>query len=197
MNPKNSEAALTFDVGRHGSFLATRDSGAETRYELEARVRQAAPVAMLRSAFHGGEALTYSFAEELIGSVYVQLAAGDVQADGVELVGLNEETRDAVTVCLERRKRLAVDGDEQVLVGDATVLAETYDIVRRLEEFRATEVADALGISVPNANNRLKRLVEAGAIRRDRSTGPEHGGKEFVYSVPTTDGSQPSVPAGG
>lgn len=186
MKPKKTGEPLTFAVVQFGAFLSTRDLGAQARIQLEAEVRDTAPVAMLSIDFEGVEAMTNSFADELVGKFYLLMAAGDIEAGGVQLVGLNEETRDAVTVCLERRKRFAVDGGEQVLLGDAAFLADTYDLVRRLGEFRATTLAEALGISLPNANNRLKRLVEAGALQRDRASGPEHGGKEFAYRVPTT-----------
>jgi DNA-binding MarR family transcriptional regulator len=61
---------------------------------------------------------------------------------------------------------------------------DTYAQARRLGTFRAQELAEALGISVTNANNRLKRLVQAGALSRNRAPGPERGGKEFVYTLP-------------
>jgi hypothetical protein len=184
MKPKKSGEPLVFAVAEFGAFLSTRDLGAQARNQLEAQVRTAAPVTMLSIDFKGVEAMTNSFADELVGKFYLLMAAGDIEAGGVQLVGLNEETRDAVTVCLERRKRFAVDADEQMLLGDAAFLADTYDLVRRLDEFRAATLAEALGISLPNANNRLKRLVEAGALQRDRASGPEHGGKEFAYRVP-------------
>lgn len=196
MKPKKTGEPLTFTVVQFGTFLSTRDLGAQARIQLEAEVRDTAPVAMLSIDFKGVEAMTNSFADELVGKFYLLMAAGDIQAGGVQLVGLNEETRDAVTVCLERRKRFAVDGDEQVLLGDAAFLADTYDLVCRLDEFRATTLAEALGISLPNANNRLKRLVEAGALQRDRAAGPEHGGKEFAYRVPHTKPSELASPVG-
>ncbi|MEV6192912.1 winged helix-turn-helix transcriptional regulator [Streptomyces sp. NPDC051920] len=50
-------------------------------------------------------------------------------------------------------------------------------------EFRTAQLAETLGISLPNANNRLQRLVEAGALHRQRGSGPDRGGKEFTYRV--------------
>ncbi|MEV4451554.1 MULTISPECIES: MarR family transcriptional regulator [Streptomyces] len=70
------------------------------------------------------------------------------------------------------------------LLGDAEVLADTYRCARELSTFRAAELAEELHISLPNANNRLKRLLAAGALRRERSDGPDRGGKEFIYSAP-------------
>jgi hypothetical protein len=101
----------------------------------------------------------------------------------VQLTGLNEETRDGVTVCLERRKQIAVDGDTNELLGDTAHLSDTWAAARRLGNFRAAQLADELTISLPNANNRLKKLVEAGALYRERCAGPKRGGKEFTYRL--------------
>ncbi|MDT0318028.1 hypothetical protein [Streptomyces millisiae] len=190
MKPRKNGASLRFAVQDHGSFLFTRTSGITVRNALEAQVHEAAPVALLTIDFVGVDAMTNSFTDEFLGKFYLSLAAGDSDVQGVQLVGLSEETRDAVTVCLERRKQIAVDGDDGVLLGDAALLADTYEQARQLGRFRTTALADALRISLPNANNRLKRLVEAGALVRNRTAGPEGGGKEFVYSLPGAPGNE-------
>ncbi|MFF3891267.1 winged helix-turn-helix transcriptional regulator [Streptomyces sp. NPDC001914] len=183
MKPQKRETLLTYPVKEHGPFLATRTAGDRARRYLEERLTAAAPVAMLTIDFGGVEAMTNSFIDEFLGKLYLHLAAGDIPADGVQLTGLDEETREGVTVCLERRKQIAVDGDTHELLGDAAVLADTYAQTRQLGEFRTAQLAETLGISLPNANNRLKRLVEAGALHRQRGSGPDRGGKEFTYSL--------------
>jgi DNA-binding Lrp family transcriptional regulator len=50
-----------------------------------------------------------------------------------------------------------------------------------LGEFRANNLAAALSISPQNANNRLKRLVDAGALQRRQALVSNRGSKEFVY----------------
>ncbi|MFC1421294.1 hypothetical protein [Streptacidiphilus cavernicola] len=184
MNPTKREASHTFTVREHGTFLATRATGAAARTALAHQVESTAPVSVLTIDFTGTEAMTNSFTDEFLGKFYLSLAAGDVSVGGVELAGLNEETRDAVTVCLERRKQIAVDADTGELLGDAAFLIATYQYAQKLGSFRTATLAEALEISLPNANNRLKRLVEAGALRRDRAAGPERGGKEFAYRLP-------------
>lgn len=181
MNPTKQKASLTFTVP--GTFLFTRTVGITARNELEGQLRNA-PVALLTIDFSGVDAMTNSFTDEFLGKFYVALAAGDHDVEGVQLAGLNDETRDAVTVCLERRKQIAVDASTHDLLGDAEVLADTYQQAREFETFRASALSEALQISLPNANNRLKRLVEAGALKRERATGPERGGKEFTYTLP-------------
>ncbi|WP_217575890.1 MarR family transcriptional regulator [Streptomyces sp. GbtcB7] len=139
---------------------------------------------MLTIDFAGVVAMTNSFVDEFLGKFYTLLPAEGHAVEAVQIAGLTEETRDAVAVCLQRRKQFAVDAESFTLLGDAEVLAGTYDCARKLGTFRAAEIAEELQISLPNANNRLKRLLEAGALSRERSAGPDRGGKEFVYSVP-------------
>ncbi|MCH0561164.1 winged helix-turn-helix transcriptional regulator [Streptomyces sp. MUM 16J] len=174
----------TFPVQPYGEFLFTRAAGAAARADLEEQLRQSDALSMLTIDFAGVIAMTNSFADEFLGKFYTLLPAEGHAVEAVQLAGLNEETRDAVTVCLQRRKQFAVDAESHTLLGDAEVLTDTYESARKLSAFRAAELADELHISLPNANNRLKRLLEAGALRRERSAGPDRGGKEFIYSVP-------------
>ncbi|MGW1271853.1 hypothetical protein [Streptomyces sp. NPDC002491] len=181
MKPQKRETMLRFHVKEHGTFLSTRTKGVETRQALEEQLVAAAPLTLLTIDFGGVEAMTNSFVDEFLGKFYLQLAAGDIRTNGVCLVGLDEETRDGVTVCLERRKQIAVDGDTHELLGDIAILADTYAEARRLGDFRTAQLAESVGISLPNANNRLKKLVEGGALYRERASGPDRGGKEYTY----------------
>ncbi|MFJ9188200.1 STAS-like domain-containing protein [Streptomyces anulatus] len=181
---KAKKQTLTFPVSKPGTFLSTRGTGAHKRTELEVALTSAGPSPVLEIDFTGTEAMTHSFVDEFLGKLYVSLAAGDVQAAAVRLIGLNEETRESVAVCLERRKQFAVQGEDHTLLGDTSVMPDTYAQARSLGTFRAQDLAEALGISVTNANNRLKRLVHAGALNRVRAPGPERGGKEFAYTLP-------------
>lgn len=63
--------------------------------------------------------------------------------------------------------------------------------VREGRAFKAAELAEALGISIQAANNRLKALLGAGALRRVR-TAPAHGGREFAYMAPSIRASSSS-----
>lgn len=163
-------------------FLAFRARALETRNRLDRDLASNSPIDELVIDFAGVEAMTNSYADELIGKFYVALAAGDAGVSTVGLAGLNEETRDAITVCLERRKLTAVDADRGTLLGQVKAIDETYSCALQLGEFRASDIAEQMDISLTNANNRLKRLAEAGAVHRSSSS-PEHGGKEFTYRV--------------
>ncbi len=62
----------------------------------------------------------------------------------------------------------------------ASHLVDTYERARSLAEFSALDLADALDVTAQNINNRLRRLVAAGALLRRRLPS-DHGGKEFSY----------------
>jgi hypothetical protein len=136
--------------------------------------------------FGGVDAMTISFADEFLGRFYVHLAAGPARPAGVLLTGLNEETAEAVAICLQRRELVAAsrDGDQWQLLGAQDYLAESYQHALRLRCFKAADLAESLGITPQNANNRQKRLVEAGAIHRERVIPAGRGGKEYQYALP-------------
>jgi hypothetical protein len=177
------DALLNFAVSEYGGFLATRDSARTARSDLEAQVAAQGQDCIVVINFAEVNAMTISFADEFLGRFYSALASGDVLAAGVLLAGFNDETREAVSICLERRDLMAaaIDHDEAVLVGRAEVLQDTYRTALTMGTFRAAELGTALSITPQNANNRLKRLVEAGAVHRRRVPVSDRGGKEFVY----------------
>jgi hypothetical protein len=182
---------LNFDVRQHGGakFLATRSKGRAIRAELEDQISQERPDDVVIIDFTGLEAMTISLADEFLGRFYTSVASGDISASLVLLTGLNEENLATVSICLERRElaAAAIINGEPVLVGAPAYLAETYMQAVTLGSFTALDLADKLAVSAQNMNNRLKRLVEAGAVRR-RRIASSRGGKEFMYTAPAPCG---------
>jgi hypothetical protein len=178
-------AVLDFPVAQYGTFLATRASGQSVRADLEARVKSQGYATTVYIRFDDVEAMTISFADEFIGHFYSSMAVGDVATAGVLLSGFNAETREAVAICLERRDvaALASDNNHTILIGRTESIAETFQAALQLKEFRANDIAAKLSITPQNANNRLKRLLEAGALQRKQVPISNRGGKEFVYKV--------------
>jgi hypothetical protein len=176
---------VEYEVTRFGSFLATRDKGAKVREELEHQIRKLPEGETAAISFKGVEAVTISFADEFVGRLFAARASGDIPAVALVVRDVNDEIREALALCLERRGTVAAarrGKGLELLAGDE-YLTETYARAQARREFRASDIAGDLGISAQNANNRLKRLVEAGALIRLR-TAPEGGGKEFVYRLP-------------
>ena len=187
-------SVLDFPVGQYGSFLATRASAKTAREALETQIKARGATTTVHIRFDDVEAMTISFADEFLGRFYSSLAAGDVATTGVLLSGFNEETREAVGICLERREvvALAIDNDVASLLGRTEALADTFEVAARLGEFRANDLAKALSITPQNANNRLKRLVDAGTLQRRQASVSNRGGKEFVYHVVKASAEQPT-----
>lgn len=179
------ELVLNFAVGEYGNFLATRGCAKTAREGLEAAIEAQPAARLVVIRFDDVEAMTISFADEFLGRFYIALASGHLATAGVQLSGLNEETREAVSICLERRDLVAVAtaADETALVGKTEALRETFQAALGLGQFRAAELAAVLSITPQNANNRLKRLVDAAAIQRRQAPIANRGGKEFVYTV--------------
>jgi hypothetical protein len=178
---------LTFDVSQFGPFLATRSSARTARTKLENKTASLDAPDVVVIDFAGVDAMTISFADEFIGKFYTTIGAGDISPQVILLRGLNEETNEAITVCLERRELIAAAmiGPEIHLIAAPEFLQETYRHAGMLETFRAIDLAENLSITPQNVNTRLKRLTAAGAIRREHSNTSGRGGKEFMYSVPS------------
>ena len=177
------DAPLEFAVAQldDGQFLATRSKGRAIREDLEDRIARQHPDSVLID-FTGVEAMTISFADEFLGRFYAALTA---DAPAILIVGLNDENVTTISICMERRDLTAaalVDG-KHALLGAPEHLIDTYRHALNLGTFSALDLSSELNISPQNMNNRLKKLVTAGAIRRRRVVA-SHGGKEFVYTIP-------------
>ncbi|GAA5202016.1 hypothetical protein GCM10023322_83060 [Rugosimonospora acidiphila] len=175
--------AFAFDVGRHRTFLSTRERGREVLHDLEDRTPPGTSLLVIN--FTNVEAMTVSFTDEFLGKYYSVLATQDDGPTTVLVTGLNDDTRETIVLGFERRELIALEqlGDDFALLAASDVLKDTFELARELETFTATTVAERLGITAPNANNRLKRLVAARALVRRRGVA-ERGGKEFTYSAP-------------
>ena len=91
MKPMHHGAPVhTFRVAdKEHQFLAFRDEAAQKRNVLERELATKPEIAELVIDFRGVDAMTNSYADELIGKFYVTLAAGDAGVSTVELVGLS------------------------------------------------------------------------------------------------------------
>jgi hypothetical protein len=163
----------------------TRPLGRQCREHLEAVLAEAPEDEVVVVSFEGIEVMTGSFTDEFLGKLVTARAAGLTGKAPLLLTDLNDETEYEVELCLGRRKMPAVweqNGNLRLLGGDDT-LKETFAAGIRLNAFRASQLADELGTTAQNVNNRLKRLLDAGSLVRARQDSPA-GGREFLYRVP-------------
>lgn len=189
--------AASFSVVQLGEFPATRGLGQEGRARLDDLLAEREDID-LTIDFTGVQVMNISFADEFLGKF---LASHDFSAKGTTLkvTGLNADNHFSVIVCLDRRATQAVilepDG-ECVLAGDK-MLAETFMRALALQKFKANDLADAMSLTAQNANNRLKRLTQVGAVRKTQVTGSPHGGREYMYEVLPVEVAdfQPLAPA--
>lgn len=174
---------FTYSVRHHGDFLATRELAKVALRGLEDQIPPGAAAVVID--FTDVAAMTISFADEFLGRYYSALASGEPSPVAVALTCLNEELRETVTVCLERRDLIATEARDEglALLAASDVLRQTFQLAHELGTFTAMNVADRLSITAPNANNRLKRLVAARALIRQQGIA-DRGGKEFTYSLP-------------
>jgi hypothetical protein len=175
--------SASFSVVQLARWPATRGLGQEGRVRLDDLLGEREDIDLVID-FNGVEVMNISFADEFLGSF---LASHDFSAKGttVKIAGLNADNRYSVVVCVERRQTqvVVVEPDNRlVLVGDK-MLAETFDQAFALGRFRANDIADAMSLTAQNANNRLKRLAQVGAVRKAQVTGSTHGGREYVYEI--------------
>jgi hypothetical protein len=179
---------LEFPVSRYGSYLATRGKAREMRSELDEHVRSNPDCSAVVVNFDGVEAMTISVADEFLGRFILDRSTDPAAAFGVLVIGLNEETLEAVTVCLERRGLAvaAIVCGKLRLVAAPEYLVESFKAAVTLGSFRASALAAKLNVSLPNANNRLKRLAALGALHKQRVAPTERGGKEYLYTAPDT-----------
>ncbi len=173
----------------HGPVVATRERGSEVRQKLEALLRTASPGDVVEVDLTGVEAMTVSFADELVGRLMADRASGEFQDQALVVVGKSDDVRETLEVVLERRGlgvlyRDARHGSAEALAGPPW-FRRTVTEAQRLGTFRAMDLARTLDLSPQAANNRLKQLSASGAVLKERVV-PAGGGKEFEYRAATT-----------
>jgi hypothetical protein len=170
-----------------GPVGATRQRGQEWRQRLEELLRSSAPGDLVEVDLTALEAMSVSFADELIGRLLADRLTGDFQDRAIVIVGGNEDVRETLEAVLERRDAGALYRDRQGLVealAGPSWFRETVEQANDLREFSANDLALRLNKSPQAMNNRLKQLAASGAVLRERGV-PKGGGKEFTYRAAT------------
>lgn len=179
------ESVQAYRIADWNVFLATRERGRRVLVDVDARLAKLELGVALALDFAGVEGITVSFGDEFFAKLLLARAAGDHDDRGLFIEGANEDVWETLDTVLERRKISAVGLDSSghlAVLGVRSWLPETLEAAVGLRAFSAAVLAERLSISPQAANNRLKALVSAGAVVRERVV-PEGGGKEFGYSV--------------
>lgn len=176
---------LKFQV--QGPVAMTRERGRADRERLEALAIEAAAGDVIVVDLSSVDAMTVSYADELIGRFLSSRAGGDQDDRGVIIRGSNDDVRETLEAILDRRGVGAIyidDRGRSLALGGPAWFAKTVAQARDLGVFRAAQLAERLEVSPQAANGRLKQLSAAGAVLRERVV-PDGGGKEFEYRVAT------------
>lgn len=172
-----------FPVRQHGGqFPANRVLGRTCRDQLDEILENRSGID-LTIDFDGVDVMNISFADEFLGKF---LTSHDFSEEDntVKVTGLNTDNQYSILVCVERRQTHVVVREQSgglILLGNDPILRDTFEHSLRLGPFKANRLADAMGLSPQNANNRLKRLAAVGALRRRQITGSTRGGREYSY----------------
>ncbi len=185
---------MRFDVLDHADgrpVVLGHDWGEKLRRELFAKVRQLADGDTVEISFAGVEIVSTLTVSVFLASL-LDARRDERPQVGIVVTNLNEDQQDIIVKCLEYGSTSAGplfvvcrrENNELALLGrvDATTRS-TWDVACRLKEFRAVDLAAALGLSPQLANNRLARLIRVGALVRSATTA-ESGVREYMYGLP-------------
>lgn len=177
-----------FALADHGRVLATRDAGREVAAHLAELIIDQPSIVL---NFKDVDAVTPPFLDELLRVVRGALST---ERDGrvVVVTQLDDDVRETLQLVLDRFKlslaELRDDGRVELLTS-VPHLAETLAAAQDLgtDYFTAPQLAERLALKLPNTNQRLGQLVQAGAIAREPDPTAERG-RRYRYSTPAHDG---------
>jgi hypothetical protein len=173
-----------FHLADEARVLATRDQGRRVATMIRERTEDAVPVVV---DFEDVEVVAPPFLDELLNELYRVVQRH--RDEGVVVVALNIDDDNLETLRMvigsAERPGLAVKEDDGVYLATRTPhLAETLARAQELRVFTAPKLAEAMDLRLPNVNQRLARLVEAGALARRRDPEAAHG-KRYLYLAPS------------
>jgi hypothetical protein len=131
------------------------------------------------------EALTVSFADELVAKLAAERRAYGATDVFVLISDATEDVAETLEVALERRGLFVVHRTPQrelELMAAPQHLKETYGVAVELGQFYARDLAERMSLKLPAANNRIKALAEAGALVRVKEA-QARGGRQFSYQA--------------
>lgn len=165
-------------LGDRSAVLSTRERGREAADRLQDALRAGSVVI----SFAGVEVATPSFLDEVLTRLHSVLQANE-QAIAV-VTDTNEDVRESLELVLEHRGMTlgALEEGHIRLLGGKKHLQQTMAAAEKLRTFKATELADALKLKLPNLHQRLKALHEAGAIGRQTDETAQRG-RRHEYQV--------------
>jgi hypothetical protein len=173
---------LAKQTGR--TSFATRSFAAELRTALSQASAEIKEDRLLEIDFRDVEAITVSFADELVAKLAAERRAYGPEDSFLRIANASDEVAETIEVALQRRGLFIVSHRDSAaeLLGAPLHLKETYAAALELGQFTARDLASRLGLKPPAANNRIKALAEAGALVRARQP-VAGGGRRYSYEA--------------
>ena len=172
------------NIMKYGKMVGTREEGRKAQKEIVQSIEEIPEGENLTLNLKGIKVFSGSFADEAVVTPYQRLVGGEYGEKYMLLECDNEEVLDDMEAKLERRKlsMLVLDGQSDWYVVGALKkhLKETLEEVIKNKEVTANDLAEKLGISLTNSNNRLSTLHKMGLIKRERVNNPA-GGIFYIY----------------
>jgi hypothetical protein len=166
------------NMSDYDPVLSTRERGRDAGDRLQDAL-QAGSVLI---SFDGVDVATPSFLDEVLTRLRAVLQTNE-QAIAI-VTCMNEDVRESLELVLRHRGMMlgALQDGHVRLLGGKQHLQETLVEAERLGTFKATELAVALKLKLPNLHQRLTALREAGAIGRQVDE-TAHRGRRHDYNV--------------
>jgi DNA-binding MarR family transcriptional regulator len=182
--PSPTNTPLHVYLRDEGIILSTRERGKRLAAQLRAIADEPGDIIL---DFNGVEAATPPFLQEVIDAIHgVVLQSLQSHNAGRILLAanMNEDLAETMSFVLNRRKQTLLYrvGKQLELLGETPHLAETLREAQALKSFTAPELAQKLDIEPSTVNKRLEKLLEAGAVRRERDATARRGVRH-VYHV--------------
>jgi hypothetical protein len=146
-------------------------------------VQKALDAGSIVISFAGVEIATPSYLDEIVRRLGGLLRGNKERV--VVITGASEEVSESLELVLEKhRMALASVQDQQLtLLGGSAQLKKTLDAAQKLGSFTAADLAKELELKLPNLHQRLKDLMESGALARQPDESAVHG-KRDLYDAP-------------
>lgn len=157
--------------------------------DVEAYLRRSAP-GMVALDFRGIKFLGYSYAKSTVVRALRLASSGEIEDLRVIAITDSGLSLEELEVALERFDLALIvlsSGEEEyaegIIVGKLPeYLRSTWDVLAGLGPSTTAEVAEKIGESLQNTNQRLKRLNTMGLISREKVMSPT-GGREWLNKV--------------
>jgi DNA-binding transcriptional ArsR family regulator len=175
-------------LDRYGKTELYRDYE-QVGADIEAFLKRSAP-GVVALDFRGITFLGFSFAKATVGHALRLVSRGELE--GVRVVAIAEEglSLEELSVALERFDQalivLAADSSDltagEIIGKLPEYLRSTWAVLAGLGPSTTADVADKIGESLQNTNQRLKKLSALGLIDREKVLSPS-GGREWMNRV--------------